>query len=178
MALPVTLRNATLVLSDATGTPKTFTIVLSQGSATFTSAGHSIVRQRNTAGDFTGAARLGEQAGVSTVSFQAVITSAGNHASTVALLDFAKPVGYGAVASIPWKTTTDTLASELKSFDLALTTSDTTLGNAGTAEKGAAYKLTDCIIQPGVTLEANRTGWLLSMTWESPDAHVTITQNS
>lgn len=177
MAAPITLRNATLKLKDATGTPLSFTIKLTQGTATFTAAGHNIVRMRDTAGDFTGPARLGEQAGVSTLSFQAILESAGAHASTVALLDFAKPVGYGAVASVPWKTTTDTIATELKSFDLELNTTDLTLGNSGSTEKGATYKLNDCIIQPGVTLEANRTGWLLSMTWESPDAHISITQN-
>lgn len=179
MAAPITLRNATMTITDATAvTPLTFVVKITQGTATFTTGGHQIVRMRDTAGDFTGPARLGEQAGVSTLSLQVMLESAGAHASTVAMLDFAKPVGYGAVASVPWETTSTTVATELKSFDIDITTTDLTLGNSGGTEKGAEYKLTDCIIQPGTTLEANRIGWLLNMTWESPDAHLTITQNS
>ncbi len=169
----ILLRDATITIEDGTTpSPITLTVIATEGTMTFTNGGHNIVRQMNNAGEFTGAARLGEQAGTSTISLETKILSAGNHATVNALIDLTKPAKHGPT----WVSTSGTIAAEMITVNIKVAVADLTDANSDTI-KGATYDLDDCIIQAGASINMTRDGWRLSMTFESPEPYVTITQN-
>ncbi len=170
-------RDATITLTDATGgSPLTATVVATEGQMSMVNGGHSTVRQKDNAGNFTGVPRLGEQAGVSTFTIEAKVLLAGNHATAVAFIDFSKGAGYGIVGSA-WVSTSATVDAEYVTVDLEVATVDRTL-TGGDVVKGATYKLANCIVQPGASLTMTRDAWRLSVTFESADPYITITQNA
>ena len=169
---PLILRGASLVFTDASGTPKTYTVLL-DGSVSFTNGGHEIVRGRDTNGDFYGIPRQGQQAGVSTMELSGVrIYGAGSSTTEAALIDFI--MGNGPAVS-GWLGTGN-ITTERKPWNVTLNVPDVTVSPATTV-KGAIYSLIDCLVQPGAQLSPQLDGFRATATFESPEPYITITIN-
>jgi len=161
-----TLRGATLKFKDATATPKEYTIRLTSGQAAITAGGFTIVRMKDAAGDFIGPARKGEVANPSTVSISGALFDPGANSTEAVLFDIMNSSGY--FASTWVSTDTD---SDLETFDFTLT-----LADSGT-NKGAVYQLSDCVVQPGYSMNPARDGIMLNFTVESASPTITVTRN-
>lgn len=166
-----TRRGGTLTITDASGTPKTYSIKFGDGTLNFTNGGHNIVRGRDNSGDFQGVPRQGEQAGPSTIGLQGLrMYGTGGNSTDVAMIDFLA----SAIPVSGW--TSDGVTTERLVFDLALSIPNVSIG--GTTYKGASFAWANCVFAPGSSFTAGADGYTLDATIESSSPYVTITENA
>lgn len=162
-------RGTTLILSDGDAVNGyTYQLRIRGGTLTITNGGHEIVRAMDEDGDYIGPARKGAQAGVSTMAATIKLFRTGGDAATLAAIDWLVQNTNTPVTNL---TTTEAAGGDFTALDCTFAMPD--LGS----NKGASYKLNDCIPQPGVSVANADDGIEISFTIESPDARVTITQN-
>lgn len=161
--VPRLLRDATLTLESGDGTPKVLTIRLTEGQLDITHGQHTIVRAKDTAGDFVGPPRKGEQADVSVLTFTARAYDFGANTTEGTLRDLALNTGYFAST---W-TDTDT-DSDLPTFDAILT-----IAARGSAA-GGTYTWSDCVVRPGTGESWTRETNTLTVALECAQAVPTI----
>lgn len=170
---PIPWNTATWVLSDATGTPLTYTFVIEGGTVDVTEGRTEDVWMTDNAG-----LRIGVAPGAPTrfaqIKFKGKLRDAGKHASDVSLADVVNQTG---VVSSTWVSTFDTQSSARKRFNLTATIPDRTLPS-GTV-KGGVCVWEDVDVMDGFSLSASISGgFIVDMTWESVKMAGTWTRNT
>jgi hypothetical protein len=160
---PKVIRGATLTISDGTsGTPLTYSVILTEGSLDTTNAGYTKVDALDTNGSPYGPTRKGAQNGKSTGSLTSMMFGAGDHATDIALTDIAHQSGLFA----NWVTT-------VAGSDFVMVTIVFTMpATAGVA--GATYTWTRCTIDEGSSVNWSRDGNKISLAWSSQNAFPTV----
>ncbi len=157
-------KDATITLTDGSGTPKVCTLRVHSGAVTFTAGGANIVRAMSTAGRFLGPPRDGGQAGPSTVQIEVMVYEI-DDGTDIAQADVLRqffPAGSAAAG----------MASSGDSPDFVEL--DFALALAAVGDNPAkTISLSNCVCQPGWSFVAGRDGFKLSATLESPDIEPT-----
>lgn len=169
------LQDVTVTFYDATGTPLTYTVKLTEGTITFTEGKKSQVWSSNTDGT-----RLTKRDGPPTrfaqVVFRCKCFSVGDDGTDVNLLDIVRQDG---VVGSTWVSTDPVVSGERKLLGCKLTIADRVYGTGPTTEKGGIYDFQDGDFLDGAEVEAtNDGGWMLSATFESKNMLPVVTRNS
>ena len=158
---PVT-RGSVLRITDATGTPKTYDITLTEGTVEIANAGFEEHRMHNTDGDLGAIVKKGRQTGESTISVNTKIFDPGDNSTEAVLMDVVNASGYFAS---DWATTGDTNA-DFKQFTIALI--------IPASGGGKTYTLTKAHAKSGYTISAAPDGFTVAITFASHEPKVTI----
>ena len=159
----------TLTFESSDGTPKTYSVTLTEGTVSYT-AGHPEAIELTDATGAVVSIRDGAKTFRSTLSLRCRILDRGANSSEAVLHDLITQDGY--VGSTWTGTATPTTASgERKRFKLTLAAA-----NVGSV-KGASYVWTSVDVEPGYTWDITANGCLVNATFKSTQQKPTITRN-
>ena len=158
---PVT-RGTVLRISDATGTPKTYDFILTEGTVEISNAGFEEHRMTNTDGDLLDIVKKGRQTGESTITINSKVFDPGGNATEAVMVDIFVNDGYFAS---DWATTGNA-NSDFKQFTAALI--------IPASGGGKTYTMTKAHAKSGFTLSMAPDGMTLAGTLASNVAVIAI----
>ena len=156
------MRGTVLRISDATGTPKTYDFILTEGTVEISNAGYEEHRMTNTDGDLLDIVKKGRQTGESTITINAKAFDPGGNATEAVMVDIFAGSGY---FSTDWVTTGDS-NSDFKQFTAALI--------IPASGGGKTYTMTKAHAKSGFTLSMAPDGMTLAGTLASNVAVIAI----
>lgn len=156
------MRGTVLRISDATGTPKTYDFILTEGTVEISNAGFEEHRMTNTDGDLLDIVKKGRQTGESTITISAKVFDPGDNALEAVMVDIFVNDGYFAS---DWATTGDS-NSDFKQFTAALI--------IPASGGGKTYTMTKAHAKSGFTLSMAPDGMTLAGTLASNVAVIAI----
>ena len=163
-----TRRGCTLVLKSGDGTAKTHTLNLGEGDLNYVNGGWTVVRAKDSNGDFAATPRKGEQAGASTIAFSGRVYDAGANTAASVLADICRQDGDTGYVGSDWASTdTDS--------DLQVYTLEFTIPTVG-SNLGAKYAWTGVVLEPGASFTVNGDGIMAALNFSSNLAQPTITR--
>lgn len=156
------MRGTELRITDASGTPKTYPIILTEGTVEISNAGFEEHRMHDTNGDLGAIVKKGRQTGESTISVNTKIFDPGDNSVEAVLMDVVGASGY---FSSDWTTTGDS-NSDFKQFTIALI--------IPASGGGKTYTLTKAHAKSNYTISAAPDGFTVAITFASHEAAVVI----
>ena len=159
---PLSFVGTTFVMSDATGTPLTYTFIMEGGSLDIDEGKTADVFMNDNDGT-----RMGVTSGAptkfATVGLTGKIRDVSKHATDVSWMDVVNQTG---VVGSTWVSTADTVSGKRKRFNLTITVPDRVLPS-GTV-KGGTWLFEDVDVTEGVKYTLSRDGgWVGTCTIES-----------
>jgi hypothetical protein len=156
------MRGTVLRITDATGSPKTYDFILTEGTVEISNAGFEEHRMTNTDGDLLDIVKKGRQTGESTITISAKVFDPGDNSTEAVMVDVFANSGYFAS---DWATTGDS-NSDFKQFTAALI--------IPASGGGKTYTMTKAHAKSGFTLSMAPDGMTLAGTLASNVAVVAI----
>lgn len=156
------MRGTILRITDASGSPKTYDIPLTEGTVEFSNAGFEEHRMFDTNGDLGDIVKKGRQTGESTITISSKVFDPGDNAAEAVMVDVFNASGY---FGSTWVTTGDA-NSDFKQFTAALI--------MPSSHGGKTYTMTKAHAKSGFTLSMAPDGMMLSGTLASNVAAITI----
>ena len=149
------MRGTVLRITDATGSPKTYDFILTEGTVEIANAGYEEHRMTNTDGDLLTIVKKGRQTGESTITINAKVFDPGANASEAVMVDIFAGTGY---FGSTWATTGNA-NSDFKQFTAALI--------IPASGGGKTYTMTNAHAKSGFTLSMAPDGMTLAGTLAS-----------
>jgi hypothetical protein len=156
------MRGTVLRITDATGSPKTYDFILTEGTVEISNAGFEEHRMTNTDGDLLDIVKKGRQTGESTITISAKVFDPGDNSTEAVMVDVFANAGYFAS---DWATTGDS-NSDFKQFTAALI--------IPASGGGKTYTMTKAHAKSGFTLSMAPDGMTLAGTLASNVAVIAI----
>ena len=157
------MRGTVLRITDATGSPKTYDFILTEGTVEISNAGFEEHRMTNTDGDLLDIVKKGRQTGESTITISAKVFDPGDNSTEAVMVDvFANSPATSRATGRRLATRT----ADFKQFTAALI-----IPSSG---GGKTYTMTKAHAKSGFTLSMAPDGMTLAGTLASNVAVVAI----